>query len=430
MNRIVLLILVVGLLFSCITQAQEFSDTGFVSNLEQLYKTQEFFKLKRFFDRNKTHLSEMYNLYYRALINHAFNNHKESNETIVRLLNEYQKNLNENILVEIYQAKRMNHINLFEYEKASETGSILIENFKKIIDSAYYSELHNEQKIWKALSNTPKQEIYRRKDCLLTMHRDKVGLMNISTLLGRDSINLLFDTGANLSALKRSLAEKFGFEIIKADFYATAVTGKRVSCDLTVVKEFSIADIIVKNAVFLVLDDEYLSFPEMDYYINGVIGFPVIDALDELQIGADGNIFIPQTPTQYNYQNLALSGLMPVLEVYHGKDTLNFSFDTGAKRTLLYKPFYKKYQMEIEEKFEPQTFKSGGGGGIKEFEGYVADSLTFRVADNTAIIKGVRIHKESVYDEGEKVYGNLGQDFIKQFPKMIISFKYSSMFFE
>ena len=46
-----------------------------------------------------------------------------------------------------------------------------------------------------------------------------------------------------------------------------------------------------KNVVFLVLDDEDISFPQIEYYINGIIGFPVIEAMDEVRISKNNTIF-------------------------------------------------------------------------------------------------------------------------------------------
>jgi hypothetical protein len=262
------------------------------------------------------------------------------------------------------------------------------------------------------------------------MHRDKVGLMNVQTIFEEDSIDLLFDTGANFSVITRSLAEKLQMEIIDAGFYVTAATGNKVSSSIAIAKKFYMENIEIKNAVFLVFNDEDLSFPQVDYYPNGAIGFPIIEAFEEMHIHNDGSIIIPQEAHAYSNNNLALESLTPIIAVMYKNDTLNFTLDTGGNTSTLYHSFYKKYANEIDSTYSKTNFSSASGGGKKEFEGYILDSLYIGVADQFTSIRSVRLHKDRIFGEEEKAYGNFGQDFIKQFNSMIISFKYASVVFE
>lgn len=429
MKNIILLTLI-SILLSASYIKSSIDDKKFLSKLDSYYEMDDFFKMKAAFEINKKNLSEKSTLYYSAMINHVFNKQEESNKNIDQLIKVYSDELSDTLLHQIFRAKLMNHVNLYEYADAAEASRIIVDNYSVLEDTADFSNLKNEWKIWNALSNVPKQNIIRESDSQIEMKRDKVGLMNISTLFGTDTVNFLFDTGANFSAITRSLAEKLQMEIMDVDFYVTAATGKEVKSDLAIAKEFRIANLTIKNAVFLVFDDEDLSFPQIEYYLNGAIGFPIIEALEELRFDSKGNIFVPQNPTPYEFNNLALNGLTPVLAVQYKNDTLNFNFDTGGNTTTLYHSFYEKYRSDIDSKYELQTFGSGSGGGVDEFSGYVIDSLSLEVGESMATIHSVRLHKESVYDKVESVHGNFGQDYIKQFDKMVISFKYSSVIFE
>lgn len=406
------------------------SDPQLLSQLDSLYEADSFFKYKSTLELNKQNLEEKHLLYYAALSDFVFNHQAASIHDIDLLLANYRQELNDTLLTKIYRAKRMNHINNYEYSKAVEASQSLIENYQHVEDSADYAELLNEHKIWEALRDYPKQEISKKRDCVIPMKRDKVGLMNVITKIGSDTVNFLFDTGANFSVMTRSVANKYDIEIIEADFYVTAATGTRVACDLAVVEEIQIADIMVYHSVFLIMEDEDLSFPQIDYYPNGAIGFPIIEAMEELRFHRDGKIFVPETPTLYSFNNLALDGLMPVLAVNYNDDTLQFNFDTGASHTSFYSPFYLKYQEMIDQKYPLQTFSTGSGGGSKDFEGYVIDSINLAVANSQAFITNVRLHKDPLTLQEETVHGNFGQDYIRQFEEMIISFKYSSVVFK
>ncbi len=182
--------------------------------------------------------------------------------------------------------------------------------------------------------------------------------------------------------------------------------------------------------VFLVLNDEDLSFPQIGYYPNGAIGFPVIEAMDEIRINKENQIFVPQNPAEYAFNNFALDGLMPVVASKYKGDTLRFNFDTGATNTSLYPLFFKDYQQEIERTYQKETFKSGSGGGTVEFEDYIINDFHLKIADSEARLDSLRLHIEKIGAEESNFHGNFGQDYISQFDEMILSFKYSSVLFK
>ncbi len=53
-----------------------------------------------------------------------------------------------------------------------------------------------------------------------------------------------------------------------------------------------------------------------------------------------------------------------------------------------------------------------------------------KIADTQAKLNDLQLHIEKIDNEGVELFGNLGQDYIIQFDKMILSFKYSSIVLE
>jgi predicted aspartyl protease len=428
-KRTVLILIIATNMFGCGISTSNVSNQQVLNKLEHLIKIEDFFKLKSTYINNIDDLSESHLLYYGAIINNVFNRAEKSNNDIDNLLTNYTTLLSDTMLNKIYHTKLLNHINLYEYEAAAAASEIIQTSYLALNDSSEIEDLQNEVKIWRALNGVPKQEIIKTSDAIIPMYKDKVGLFNVDVLFGTTSENLLFDTGANLSVIIRSLAQELGFDIIEADFYVTAATGIKVKSDIAIANEITLGGIIFKNVFFLVLDDKDLSFPQMDYYINGAIGFPVIEAMDEIRISKDNQIFVPQNPEEYSFNNFALNGLMPIIFAEYEGDTLRFNFDTGATTTSLYPQFYKDYKSKIESNNKKETFTAGSGGGAMEFEGYVINDFNLRVADSSAKLDSVRLHIENIGGEESNFHGNFGQDYIKQFDEMIISFKHSSVLF-
>ena len=429
MKNVAILFTVLIAIYACNPIEKE-SDDQVVKNLDQLIEIEDFFKLKETYNNNIAKLSKTHKLYYGAKIDNVFNRAQKSNQAINELLENHSGSLTDTMLNELFGTKLLNHLNLYEYAKAAEASEYIQQNYAALNDSSDLENLENEIKIWSALKDAPKQEIVKTGDAVIPMYKDKVGLFNVDVTFGDSTKNLLFDTGANFSVVVKSLADELGFQIIEADFYVTAATGLKVKSDVAFADEITIGGIIFKNVFFLVIDDKDLSFPQIDYYINGAIGFPVIEAMDEIRVRKDNQIFVPQNPVEYSFNNFALNGLMPIIAAKYKDDTLRFNFDTGATTTSLYPQFYKDYKDQIETKYEKETFTVGSGGGIHEFEGYVVNDFNLKIADSEARIDSVRLHIENIGGKESNFHGNFGQDYIKQFDEMIISFKYASVLFK
>lgn len=430
MKKVMPLILLLLFVWSCTNTEQDVSSKVVVKQLENLVEVQDYFKLKSTFESNRKKLSKVHSLYYGAIIDNVFNQPEASNKAISTLLATCLSQLNDTLLNKLYRTKLLNDVNLFEYREASETSYYIQEHFLHLTDSSDREMLANEVKIWSALNDVPRQQLIKKSDCSIPMLKDKVGLFNVDVKMGDSTINLLFDTGANFSALKRSMVHKLGLEFIEADFLVTAATGLKVSCNLAVADALSFGGMTFKNVVFLVINDEDLSFPQIDYYPNGAIGFPVIEAMEEIRINKENQIFVPQHPVAYTFNNFALDGMMPILAAAYQGDTLRFHFDTGATRTSLYPQFYKDYKDQVEKDNEKIMLRSGSGGGIVEFEGYRINDVELRVADSHCLLQGLQLHIHNIGNEESNFHGNFGQDYIRQFDQMIISFKYASVLFK
>ena len=429
MKRLLLLPIVFAVLTSCQQPQQTTSDPQILTQLNHLVETQDYFRLRTALDEQEHRLSNNHTRYYRAMLACVFNDPEQSNQQIATLLDHPDATLGDTLMKELYGIKLQNHIQLDEYGKADQTNTFIQEHYRSLLDSSERDDLQNTQKIWHALRDIPKQEVVRNRDFTIPMHKDKVGLSNIEVAFDTTTVNMVFDTGANFSVVRRSYVDKLGLKLIPAGFQVGALTGAQITSDLAVADSLDIGGLTYKNVVFLVFNDADLTIPQVDYHINGIIGFPVIEAMDEIHIDKDDQLFIPQETEPYSYNNLALDGLMPVVAVAYRGDTLNFHLDTGAPSTSLFASFFRKYRDDIEANHEKTVFKSGGAGGVVEFEGYILDHLRLKIGDTTARLDSIQVHIQDIGDEENHFHGNLGQDYIRQFEEMIISFKYASLIF-
>jgi len=426
-------------LLSVFSNAQKehlFNEEKFYSELSSLSQKKDFFEVKELLIANKSRIDKEVYFYYWSLVENAFSNFRESNEAIEDFLEGAGTMNNDSLFKEILMVKQLNLVNLFEYKDAYQTNQYIIENFKHVCTEDELNDLSNTGNIWKALENSNKQVINRPVDVKIQLSRDNAKLANVPVTVSGKTKNFVFDTGANFSVIQRSVALEMGCEIIPIQFDVSAITGAKVKSDLAVIKELLIGDPVsgqvvkCENVVFLVFDDKDLTFSEVNYSIQGIIGFPVIRNLEEIHITKDDQLVIPKTPEVYTKSNMILNGFVPVVQVIQEQDTLQFSFDTGAAETSLNRSYYYKYKKLVERKAKKQTLKSGGAGGMVEYEGYLLPKVTLSVGVSTVTLRNIQVRKDSAGQVDSDFDGNLGQDFIKQFDEMIISFKYSAIQFK
>lgn len=388
------------------------------SAFEDIYhqiKQKNFFKARDLFGEAKNKLSERDQYFTEAVLDNAFNKPEASNRKILKL-SILNTELPDSLMLKISHLKEDNCMKQYDYAGAKKAVQETLQKYGHLLTEEERADLKNNLKIWTALENEPRQKVTAIGSTRLKMQKDVANLKNLNVKTGGDSINFIFDTGANISTISATTAKRLKMKIIPAAIDVDAITGIAVKADLAVCKKLMLGNITVENAVFLVFADNALSFPQISYQINGILGFPVIEALKEVQLTQDDYFIVPDQETKINSpSNMAIDGLTPLIFV----DGKHFTFDTGADHTILYAPFYQENKKNIDQQYPLTRIGMGGAGGKAEYEGFKIDH-TFHILGKEVPLKSISLLKSKI--NKENVYGNMGQDVIRQFKTMILNF--------
>lgn len=162
--------------------------------------------------------------------------------------------------------------------------------------------------------------------------------------------------------------------------------------------------------MFLVFPDAALYISQIDYQINGILGFPVIAALGEVQLSRKDEFVVPlqhSTPARYN---MALDFLTPVIEIAGD----SYTFDTGATTTMLYLPYFQRHKRTIEGKYQEKALSFGGAGGSVTKKGYEVD-FEAPIGNQVIRLNDIMLFSKQIKENGDHYYGNIGQDLIGKF---------------
>jgi len=359
--------------------------------------------------------------YFQAVVHHAFNDPARSNVVAAALLAR-PSTLPESTVFELQRLELRNHLRLFEYSAAAAKTAAILEAPPVSAKVSDLSELRNLLRIFRALQDVPAQQISSRRATRLRPDGGRIPITIEST-----TRQFVFDTGANLSVLMRSEAERLGLQIREAGVEVGTVTDLRPTADLAIAARLEIGGVELRNVVFLVMPDELLSFPD-GHRIPGIVGFPVIEALGEVVFGADGTIEIPETPADGGTANLALAGLKLLTLVGHRNSRFICQFDTGADATDFYAPFFKAHEADVTQVGTLTTLRSTGVGGTREFDGYRLPRLEVTVAGRALTLLDVDVYAAPVREE-EYLHCNIGQDVLRQVNGYRLNFRSMTLTF-
>jgi len=326
---------------------------------------------------------------------------------------------NRDLMAEILLLQGINYYKNYQYKQAAEC-------YKKILD--IYGDLLGESTAWF-------QDIYRRYDALsevkplqvdipydtqISTKPDKKGypLVQVHTL--NDSVSLILDTGATFSTVTKSIAKRLNIRILADSLMGGGGTGNLEFMSIGVADTLFLGDILYQNVVFLVFEDEKLTFPEHNYAVNGALGFPEMQILPAIKIHKNGMLEILKNDDIHR-SNMMFSGDNQI--VVQANDTLLLWLDTGAAWSNLFVNYYNKNKEQVEKKGELTTKVLNGMGGSKEFSIYKLKEFPIKINTYTTILPEIAVFIEPTIGWAFEYDGTIGQDVIKQYDYMLLDFK-------
>lgn len=361
--------------------------------------------------------------FYRAAAAVAFNRPDEAVGELRRFLDSPQAAAGAARRQTAYELLGDAYVRTYRYAEAAEVYARLADDAS--VDSAGRENAGNVQGLWSALAGTPAQTVEAPGPVRVATTRDRANLVNVEVTSGGQTVSFVYDTGANLSTVTESTARQMGFRVLDDSVRVGSSTGSASYARVGVAPELRIGGAAVRNVAFLVFPDSALAFPQINYQIRGIVGFPVIAGFGATTLTRGGELVLGDTAAMDadEEQNLCLRGLMPLAAAEHNGERLHFGFDTGAQTTSLYPPFLAARRALVEAGGAPTAVQTGGAGGMRQVQAYTLAPLVLRIGGREATVPQVRVFAERTGDDSERLYGNIGQDVIRQFEAMTLDFR-------
>jgi hypothetical protein len=210
----------------------------------------------------------------------------------------------------------------------------------------------------------------------------------IAVTIGRQTVHIFPDTGANLSVLPRGLARRLGLRIRPANFTIASSLGGRVHGDVTVADLSFSNGTRVRNAIFLVLPDGAVP--------TALLGFPVLSGVGGIDHSGVAVALGRPIKADGKGARLAVSGSDLLLKARFAGEDILCRLDSGSSRSVFYAPFYRRFAGRLSVSTR-RPVRAGGATGTHRLGARQISSLTiavggrnFRLSPATVLTEPVR----------------------------------------
>jgi hypothetical protein len=276
---------------------------------------------------------------------------------------------------------------------------------------------------WVLLSGAPAQTVTGARAFTVHGKRDSLGLFQVQITSRNYVGSWIVDSGASLSVISRSAANKMGLELSATAGTAEGTAGLSVSVRTAVIPEMRLGDAVVSNVAVLVVEDSELSFPKIGYQIEGSLGLPVLAALGRVTFYRDGQVSFgmeKETGKRVVSHNLFLEKFAPLVTADFGHGTQLFTLDTGALLTVLSARFYRENRSVLDTG-EWAALELQGAGGAIVSPAYILRSVVAKLGGGCAKVQNLPLLTEST-GLPDEFYGNLGESALKSFSSFTLDF--------
>src|SRR5579864_397517 len=309
------------------------------------------------------------------------------------------------------QALAADYLNSFQYGNAARTLDDLLAHFSPQLQPDQLKGNKDEAAIAQILRDAPAQTITWDGPTRLKTERNPLNGVNVELTVNGVQGPWLLDTGADLSVVSMSFAKRLQLKFLPGVAETQAgLTGIENPLRVALLPTLQMGGASLHNVLVMVLDDANLniSIGKQAYQINGIIGYPVFQALGTITFLHDGEFEAgDEARAAGTGARMYMNHLTPIVECkVEGRD-LPFSFDTGASSTDLLVRYYQQFHSASKGWKRSKTMSAGAGGVVKR-KIYIQPQVKLGIGDKTVTLEKVPIYTSGTgTDTNDELYGNL-----------------------
>jgi predicted aspartyl protease len=237
--------------------------------------------------------------------------------------------------------------------------------------------------------------------------------------------NFVLDTDANMSTLSESEAKRLGMLILDGTVAVVGVTGEtKAGGRMAVARDLTIGNFHFKNVAFFIIGDDQEPFVDFPAGKRGIIGIPVILALQTLRWRHEGKIEIgfASPARDLSRANICFNNEDPVTQIEFQRHKLEFVMDTGGEDSELWPPFAKEFAGLLNQVGKRDSTTLTGFEGSKDVDVVTLPEVRFTLGGFNDVLRSARVLTKPTVALSNWFYGRAGMDLLNQAQTVTIDF--------
>lgn len=395
--------------FGLIITATSFLGAGeHETNVRSLYDAHHWFALRNLVMRGKI------SGFYRGAVECAFNRPQAAKEDLAAVIRNAPHS------ADAYEA---HSLLAGLYLRSGQFRGALAEVDAMLAERPGAEDAKNVKPLFSALSQFPDQRVVQKQISTVAMHI-KDGNLFVPLKINGTGASYIVDTGFSTSAVSESEAARLGLAIHDIRTKTDSMTGAPVSIRVAVADNLNIGYTQLANVAFLVYPDQQPPFDELPAGERGILGIPVILALETIRWTSDAT-FTTAWPTRaggMEHANLCFESAFPVVQIGFRHSVLDFTVDTGAQNTDLYQAFANTFS-DLVKSGKRESHKLTGVGGSANVDSVILPLVTLRIGGHDVLLRPAHVLLQKTSGTSGMFEGNLGMDLLNQAHAITLNFQ-------
>jgi hypothetical protein len=200
--------------------------------------------------------------------------------------------------------------------------------------------------------------------------------------------------------------------------------GASLDVRIAVADQLTIGRIRFTHVSFLVMRDDQQPFKDLPAGERGVLGLPVLKALQTLRWNREGTFEIGFAGSKKNAKsNICFEGSNLIIEGQFRQSRINVFLDTGATRTRVLPLFAKEFPAFINESGRKGSDRVTGVGSSVEADVITLPALSFRIGGFDAVLQPAQILLKDTTSDTRWSHVWAGLDLLNQARVVTLDFK-------
>ena len=257
----------------------------------------------------------------------------------------------------------------------------------------------------------------------MQVSRNPLGLTDIPVFVDATPHSWMLDPTAPFNMISRSAAREVGLKLSEQAVTIRTLTGRPIQVHATVIPRFTIAGrLTLHNVTAFVFDDADYFYPRTGYQVEGVLGYPALQALGSITVTANSTIEVEPAkepkadsdPANTAGAHFFLDGDQIIVALGQVGNERMFAVDAAGQQSYFTSRYYDEHTHDFAgQKLAP--FAVPGSDRLPPQPAYMAETLPLNVGGTMVQAHFIQVLTQPLGNAAlDDVYGVLGVDVLDQ----------------